>query len=387
MSMVLGAVVALGGMAAMQLPLLNRPAVATVTLSPVLSERVTPLEWPSVGSAALVIPSLGVARSWNNEVVPIASLTKLMTAYVVLERLPLSPGETGPCVTVSPSDVQVYDQMKATDQSSVVVVAGESLCELDLLAGLLVHSASNYATLLANMVSGSTEGFVSLMNSTAASLGLTGTTYADVSGFDPGSVSTAMDQAKLAVRLMRSPLVRSLVAEPSITLPVAGTVTSFTPYVGVDNVVGVKSGRTSEAGGCDVMAMSFQQGSSTRLVYAVVLGQRGGDLLGPAGDAALALANSAVANHVEHTFARGEKVGTLRWGGKAVSFGFSRASTIWWWSSKGDPVVTAHLRQLRSMVHRGEVVGWLSIRGARTYRFVLRALATQSPPTLLQRLR
>jgi D-alanyl-D-alanine carboxypeptidase (penicillin-binding protein 5/6) len=67
------------------------------------------------------------------------------------------------------------------------------------LNGLLVHSASNYAVLLANMVSGNTTTFVGLMNQAAATLGLTGTTYADVSGYDPGSVSTALDQAQLAV--------------------------------------------------------------------------------------------------------------------------------------------------------------------------------------------
>jgi len=51
-------------------------------------------------------------------------------------------------------DVSTYDQLKLTDQSSVAVASGESICEGDLLNGLLVHSASNYAVLLANMVSG-----------------------------------------------------------------------------------------------------------------------------------------------------------------------------------------------------------------------------------------
>jgi hypothetical protein len=155
-----------------------------------------------------------------------------------------------------------------------------ALCESDLLNGLLVHSASNYAVLLANMVAGSTTRSSQLMNQTAASLGLTGTTYVDVSGYDPGSVSTALDQARLAVLLMKSPLVRSIVDQPSVTLPDAGTVDSFTPYVGTDNVIGVKSGRTVAAGGCDVMAMTFKFGATTRTLYAVVLGQEGGDLLG-----------------------------------------------------------------------------------------------------------
>ena len=47
---------------------------------------------------------------------------------------------------------QAYEQLKLTNQSSVAVTSGESICEGDLLNGLLVHSASNYAVLLADMV-------------------------------------------------------------------------------------------------------------------------------------------------------------------------------------------------------------------------------------------
>ena len=61
-----------------------------------------------------------------------------------------------------------------------------------------------------------------------------------------------------------------------MTLPFAGTEPSFTPDVGIDNVIGVKSGRTQAAGGCDVMAMTFHDGSTTHVAYAVVLGQHGG---------------------------------------------------------------------------------------------------------------
>lgn len=386
--MVLGAALAMGLMLSMQVPLLHRSAAATMTLAPVGSApgATTPIAWPLVGSAALVIPSLGVSKSWNDRVMPIASLTKMMTAYVALKRLPLAPGQTGPCVTVSASDVIAYRQMVATDQSSILVVSGESLCEFDLLDGLLVHSASNYAALLATMVSPTMSDFLALMNQTAAALQLTGTTYADVSGYADGSVSTALDQAKLAILLMKSPLVRSIVSQPSVTLPVAGTVGSFTPYVGIDNVIGVKSGRTSAAGGCDVMAMTFQQGASTQILYAVVLGQRGGDLLGPAGDAALALANSALARHLHHVFAKGAIVGTLNWGGRDVPFGPAARDQIWWWSAQKRLSLTLDMKRLTGTVHRGDVVGWLVVRGATSGRFALSAERTASPPSLWQRL-
>lgn len=350
---------------------------------------VNQLVWPSVGSAALVIPGEDVAQSWHNQVVPIASLTKLMTAYVVLKQLPLGIGQTGPCITVSEDDVANYEALSAQDESSVYVVEGETLCESDLLNGLLVHSASNYAVLLANMVSGNTTDFVARMNSTAASLGLKGTHYADVSGFDPGSVSTALDQAKLAIDLMKSPLVRAIVDQPDVTLPVAGTVDSFTPYVGVDNVIGVKSGRTAAAGGCDVMAMTYLQGTKTKTLYAVVLGQEGGDLLGPAGDAALALAQSALKSQLPHSyrFLSSRSWGSIGWGSRRVTYGLRSSTRVLWPNTQSRLRVRESVKSFTRGVHRGEIVGWLTVYALRTHRFALVAKASASPLTLWQRIR
>jgi D-alanyl-D-alanine carboxypeptidase (penicillin-binding protein 5/6) len=375
----------------MQAPLLHPGSTVKLTVAPIVatSTGTSTLVWPSLGSAAIDIPSLGFERSWHNEVVPIASLTKMMTAYVVLKKFPLSIGETGPCITVSDDDVATYQSLDQEDQSSVVVYAGESLCENDLLNGLLVHSASNYAVLLANMVAGSTTAFVTLMNRTATSLGLTGTSYADVSGYDSGSVSTALDQAQLAVLLMKSPLVRLIVDQPSVMLPGAGTVASFTPYVGTDNVIGVKSGRTLAAGGCDVMAMKFKFGATTRTLYAVVLGQEGGDLLGPAGDAALALADSARMIQVPHVhvFRAASSFGTIGWGSRRVSFGVAASTRVTWSHRQRALHVSVRMRQFSSAIHRGEIVGWLNVYATTTRRLALVAGGNAAPLTLWQRLR
>jgi D-alanyl-D-alanine carboxypeptidase (penicillin-binding protein 5/6) len=386
-SMLLGVAVGAGIIVTMQVPLLGRPAVAALTMAPVTpTGAVTPIAWPKIGSAALVIPSFGVSRSWDNRVMPIASLTKMMTAYVTLEKLPLSPGQTGPCLIVNPGEVLAYEAMKQSGQSVAAVASGESLCEVDLLNGLLVHSADNYASLLAAMVSGGTGNFVTLMNQAATSLGLLHTHYVDVSGFDSGSVSTALDQAELAVIIMKSALVRSIVAQTSVTLPVAGTLGTFTPYLGTDDVIGVKSGRTTAAGGCDVMAMTFRQGTSTRVLYAVVLAQRGGDLLGPAGDAALALADSALDNERQHYFST-SAVGTLGWGAHAVKFALARSHVVSWWSTRTSLKVSLRMKRFTTEIRRGEFVGWLVVHGTKSYRFALRAQGTASPPSLWQRLR
>ena len=386
--MVLGVGTAGGIIVAMQLPLLGGVATASITLRDLGSKSASaPLAWPSEGSAALYIPSLGVTRSVRNAIVPIASLTKMMTAYVVLQKLPLSIGETGPCVTVSANDLATYEYMKSTDQSSVPVVVGETLCESTLLNGLLVHSADNYAAMLADMVAGGQASFVTLMNETAHVLGLTQTSYADASGYDPASVSSALDQARLANLLMASPLVRSIVIQPSVELPVGGLENSYTPYVGVDNVIGVKSGRTSEAGGCDVMAMTFTEGATTEVLYAVVLGQRGGDLLGPAGDAALALARSAL-THVQHlALQRGDVVGRIGWTGSRTPVVLGGSATLWWWGDSSRVPVAVTLTGGVNRIRAGERVGSIEVTGPVRATLPLLAQHSVAPLTLLQRLR
>jgi hypothetical protein len=88
------------------------------------------LAWPARGSAAILVPQLGVsAASSNQPRQPIASLTKLMTAWVALHRLPLGASGTGPCEVVNASDMALYDYDNATDQSGVKIVLGETLCE------------------------------------------------------------------------------------------------------------------------------------------------------------------------------------------------------------------------------------------------------------------
>lgn len=385
-SMMLGLVVAATIVLSLQLPFAHERATYRFTGRSRLATGVAPaVAWPTIGSAAIDIPALGVIRSWHNSVVPIASLTKLMTAYVVLKKFPLALGGTGPCITVTNDQVLDYEQEKTADESAVIVEEGEPLCEITLLDGMLVHSAANYADILETMVSASPADFVTLMNRTAASLGLRHTHYGDDAGISDDSVSTALDQAKLAALLMKSPLVRSIVAQTSVDLPVSGYENSFTPFVGMDHVVGVKSGRTSAAGGCDILALAFRQGGRERIVYAVVLGQRGGDLLGPAGNAALALAQSALDLRYVHTFAKGTVLGYVGFNHHDVPFALARTNHLFVWGDPSGPVVRWRMRTLTTSIRRGEVVGWLTVSGV-TRPLALVAQRSIAQPTLWKRI-
>jgi D-alanyl-D-alanine carboxypeptidase (penicillin-binding protein 5/6) len=265
----------------------------------------------------MAIPRLCVsATSPYQPRVPIASLTKMMTVWVVLHQLPLTYSERGPCVIVSAHDVALWDYDVDSGQSNARIVVGERICEGTLLRGLLVHSAGDYSQLLESIIGWSPATFVRVMNRDAQQMGLTRTHYVDLTGISPLDRSTAGNQATLAVNLMGDePIVDQIVALTHVALPYNGVVESYTPLIGVANVVGVKSGYTDPAGGCDVMAVKVTIGANTFLTYAVVLGQQGWNALNTAGDAALALSQSLRASIKQVRTASGVQ---LQWTGPAV---------------------------------------------------------------------
>ena len=169
--------------------------------------------------------------------------------------IPLLVGQNGPGITMAQPDVDDFDNDTVEDEANAQVTVGEVLTERQLLEGLLVHSANNFADTLARWDAGSIPAFVAKMNTTAAQLGMDHTHYADPSGFDQGSQSTAGDLLKVAAPDMENPTFAGIVSMSSVTLPVAGTISTYTPLLGFQGVIGVKSGFTTAAGGCDVVAV------------------------------------------------------------------------------------------------------------------------------------
>ena len=361
----------------------------------VLSSRVTALPtatsvdlvWPSQGSAAVSVPSAGVLRtSAAQPEVPIASLTKMMTADVALDMLPLRLGQRGPCLTVTAADVAAYEADRATEQSSVRVVEGDQLCERDLLDGLFVHSASNYASLLVRLTGLTLGAFLDRMNATALALGMTRTHYADVSGYDPHSISTAEDQMRLVNHIMQWPVVVVIVRQPSVNLPGAGTVGTFTPLLGQNGVVGIKSGHTSQAGGCDALALDRVVAGVHVLIYAVVLSQRGGDELYKAGEAAYLLADSAAQNVVGRTWHKGAVVGRVGWSGFFTPIVVAHHVTTFWWASTPPMVAVARVGRPTRYV-AGERVASVVLFGTQRVTVPLVAADDVTAPSWWERLR
>jgi D-alanyl-D-alanine carboxypeptidase (penicillin-binding protein 5/6) len=338
-----------------------RPKIPAAAVIPGTVPTIT---WPAGVQAAYGIPELGVSGESGPEVpVPIASVTKLMTAHVILTDHPLAPGQPGPSITVTPADVATYDEDVATGQTNIEVQAGEVLDEYQLLEGMLVHSANNFADLLAEFDAGTVPAFVAKMNAAAASLGMTDTRYADASGYDTSTVSTPVDQLTVAALDVSSPLFDQIVDMSSVTLPVVGTVPSYTPLVGTNGVVGLKSGFTTAAGGCDVLGLLHGFDGLPVEVLVVVLGdQVGTDVVDGAGVDALSVAREAMAGvQVLTAFRRGERVGTATTGSGSVSIvSRGRAAVVGW---PGQRVSESfHLaRRPRPGAHRGFLVGRVTV--------------------------
>ncbi len=237
---------------------------------------------PGPGQTSYQIGAGAVVSSLGQQPVPIASLTKVMTAYLVLR----DPHDV--TVTVTDDDVADTERRAGQDESIVHVAAGETLTERQALIAILLPSANNVAAMLARASAGSQDAFVARMNDMAHVLGMRHTTYTDPSGFDEGTRSTADDQLILAQRAMQVPEFASLVALRSAELPVDGTVHNTDSLLGKDGFVGIKTGSDDAAGGCFMFRVRRAGGDLT----GVVLSRRGHDLIAAGLKAAQDLAAS-----------------------------------------------------------------------------------------------
>ncbi|MFR9778982.1 D-alanyl-D-alanine carboxypeptidase family protein [Micromonospora sp. MS34] len=260
---------------------LRRPLPAptvtrTLPTSMIIPGKSPALPWPKIGQAALAVEGYGsLGTSGGSEPVPIASVTKVMTAYLILTEHPLDRGEQGPELTVNAEQAAAYPRELARGESLVPVVAGAVFTERQALQAVLLPSANNMARILAAWDAGSIGAFIAKMNDTAAALGMADTHYTDPSGYDPGTVSTAVDQVILARKAMELPAFAEIVAQKKATLPVAGTVKNYNSLVGRDGVVGIKTGSTDQAGGCLVFAAVTTVGGRRVTIVGAVLGQPG----------------------------------------------------------------------------------------------------------------
>jgi len=236
----------------------------------------TDLDWPTSGQAAIAIEGLGqIGDSGPSSTPqPIASVTKTMTAYLILKDHPLAVGQQGPSITVTAAEAAQLPEEEALQQSLVPVATGEQFTERQALQALMLASADNMAQILADWDSGTETAFVAKMNATATALGMTHTTFTQPSGYLGTSISTAPDLVTLGEAAMNDPFFTQLVDQTSATIP-SGTVTNYNTLLGTDGVNGIKTGSTYWAGGCLLFSAATTVNGHPATLVGAILGQPG----------------------------------------------------------------------------------------------------------------
>jgi len=193
----------------------------------------------------------------SNEKLAIASLTKLMTANIVLENYDLS------------QEIKISEEVVAQEGKAGKLMAGKIFSVEYLLYPLLMESSNDAAYALANDYNGMTEEkFVELMNLKAGDLGLENTYFVNSTGLDPEqpghpmNYSTAEDLVKLTEYLLKKPLIWEILATPKFSLYGPELINTNGLLGEIPNIVGGKTGFTDLAGGCMLLVLKNKEGNS-----------------------------------------------------------------------------------------------------------------------------
>jgi D-alanyl-D-alanine carboxypeptidase (penicillin-binding protein 5/6) len=237
------------------------PLITPTTQLKTPVSKIIALQWPDIGTGQAAIGAQGyglVATNGQQTQQPTASTAKLVTALLVLKKYPLQIDQTTtPVITLGVSDVDLYQAYLAEDGSVAKVAAGEQISEYQALQAMLLPSANNIADGLAIWAYGSLEQYSVIANKYVASLGLKDTTIgADASGFLPSTTSTASDLTILGLDALQNPVIAQIVAQKQTVIPVVGTIYNVNRLLDQNDVVGIKTGNSDQAGGVYIFAVN-----------------------------------------------------------------------------------------------------------------------------------
>jgi serine-type D-Ala-D-Ala carboxypeptidase (penicillin-binding protein 5/6) len=334
-------------------------------------------DYGASGVGAVGYPGV-LASAGSADALPIASISKIITALVVLDAHPLALGETGPDITFGDLDQQYYDAQLADGGVVESVYAGQVMSQRNVLNVMLMESANNYAESLATWGYGTMEAFVAAANAWLAAEGLTATSIDEPTGVSPNNRSTVPDLIELGKLALADPVVAEIVATRMMDVPEVGTIENRNELLGLDGVDGIKTGTLDEAGSCLLFSQDHTVGSTTVTIVGVVLGGPDHDTI----DAAIrSLLAEVDAGFTEITLATaGEEFATYDtpWGDTAAAVAAHDASVAVW---SATPVTLDTTVDELSLADAGSEVGQLVFTiGTRTVTVPLRLSATIDDP-------
>jgi len=312
--------------------------------------------WPAFGASAfgaVGYPDL-LSVSGSSEPLPMASITKIITAMVVLDAKPLAAGTDGPEIAFSAADRALYSKYLAMRGSVKPMPAGASMSQLEVLQVTLIASANNYAEAVADWAYGTESAYVAATKSWLGAHGMTHTTVVEPTGINPANTSTATDLVTLGKLAMADPVISDIVDTPTLTLPDVGTIKDTNKLLGSEGVVGIKTGTLENIGSSLLFASKQKVGSSTVTIIGAVLGAADHDTLYPA---VTGLLRSIASGFHEITLAeKGQTFATYRtaWAARTTAVAASAAKVVVW---ADTPVSSRVAAPDIRLVARGEKAG------------------------------
>lgn len=346
---------------------------------------------PTEGASALTISGgdeyLGAgasgiwAASGTDEPRSIASITKLVTALVILDAYPLaSATDPGPTLTFDKADHDLYDKYYVMGATIADMPIGSSMSLHDALATMLIPSASNYAEAVSTWAFGSQRGFLNATRRWLDANDLGGTTIVEPTGISARNTSTPTDLITLARLATAHPVIASISATRALQLPGPGPIVNTNDLLGTSGITGLKTGNLGPGTYNLLYTASVDVGAAQPLsVTGVVLG--GASRQSVNADVISALDGIRAGFHDVQLAASGQKVGSFStaWGDSARMI-VSKDASIFTWS---DTPITVEMTTTTPKTYKdGEVVGSITwTAGPKTVTVPVEIEGSIHPPT------
>jgi D-alanyl-D-alanine carboxypeptidase (penicillin-binding protein 5/6) len=232
--------------------------------------------FPSFGSSAIAAVGMDgvLARSGAQSPRQMASITKLVTTLVVLEKKPLTVDEQGPTITFTQKDVQILSDVLADNGSWQAVQAGWRTSERAAIETMLIPSANNYAESLAVWAYGSVPKYLVAARAFLKANHLDDTTIVDTNGLSAGDTSTPTDLVELGELALDNPVIAAVVKKPSADEPNVGAISNTNTLLGSHGVNGIKTGTYDTTKANLLFSAAVTVGSRKVELVGVILGAK-----------------------------------------------------------------------------------------------------------------
>ena len=270
---------------------------------------------------------------------PIASISKLITALVVLDAKPLADtSDPGPTITFDRADHALYDKYYVLGASIAEMPTGSSMSQRQALEAMLIVSACNYAEAVSTWAFGSQSAFQRATRDWLAANGLAATTIVEPTGVDARNVSTPGDLIALGRIAMGHPVIAQIVGMSTLNVPNIPATHNTNALLGIDGITGLKTGTLEETGSNLLFSATMDAGTGEPLsIIGVILGSSSRESVNLGVRALLGSIRDGF--HTVNLGAEGDLIGTYStpWGESADILLGESASVLTW----SDTAVTS----------------------------------------------